>query len=238
MSQLSSRHPPVILDSTRKADAFRERFAKVLNAALDRHDDVPMGHGRLSAAAALFGVSTNTAHGWLQGRALPEIWRIPEIAKVLNASIDELISGATAPAFPIDESHAALELHDQSGTEDSYGIYLPPETLEQTPIRSGCKLMRIQNNDMSGYVGVGDLVIYDPHIRRIGLGGAIYVFKFNGSLLVRRASKNLQGAIRVSCDSLPSADDLMQLDDFSPDENVVGKITIVGRVIGRINLQP
>ncbi len=216
--------------------AFRERFAKTLNAALDRHATIPTGHGRLVASATLLGVSTNTAHGWLQGRALPEIWRIPEIARMLDIPLDELVSGATTSALELDERYSVLELHDQSSLSESCGIYLLPEALERIAIPPGCRLMRIQNDDLSGFAVRNDLVIYDPCVRTIGVGSGIYVLQLDGGLLIRRADRSLHGSIRISCDNPRMPEDVMQADDFASEDAEVGKIFVIGKAVGRINL--
>jgi transcriptional regulator with XRE-family HTH domain len=69
-----------------------EAFAERLRHMLDRAD-FPSGRARTGALADRYAVSRETARKWLTGLALPELTRIIELAKDLDASFEWLATG-------------------------------------------------------------------------------------------------------------------------------------------------
>lgn len=219
------------------AERFRAFFAAKLNESLDSHFHIPKGYGRVAAVASLFNISTNTANGWLKGQSLPELWRMPGIAKLLDIGVEELVGGDSINPMSIDDNYVALDVHDQGAPEDSASVYLQPGTLKQFRIPSGCQIMLVQTEEMEGFVGRGDAVIYNPSVKRICTGNDVYVLKNAGYLLLRRAHRNLRNEIRLSCDGLAVPEEVFQATDFTSKEDDADKIYVVGQVIGRILIQ-
>lgn len=90
------------------AQAFAVRFGEALTAA-----GVPDDRHRRSWVARKFGVSVESARKWLTGEALPQPFRIAEIAKTLGVSPSWLQYGEDAAGLMISEperSYNALEL--------------------------------------------------------------------------------------------------------------------------------
>jgi len=78
----------------------RTEFSARLNEALDQCGIAPKGRGRQVAVAKLFDVSQKGARKWLEGEAIPNTKRIPEIAARLNTSTEWLLTGREFKSTP------------------------------------------------------------------------------------------------------------------------------------------
>lgn len=216
------------------AEQFRAFFATKLNESLDNHFHIPKGYGRVAAVASLFNISTNTANAWLKGHSLPELWRMPGIAKLLNVGVEELLGGGSVSPMSIDDNYVSLDVHSQGSTADGTALYLQPGTLKQLRIPSGCQIMLVQTDEMAGFASTGDAVIYNPGVKRIGTNNEVYVLKSGDHLLLRRAHRNLRNEIRLSCEDPSIPHEVFQATDFTSNEESTDKIYVVGQVVGRI----
>lgn len=216
------------------SESFREQFAANLHAALDHLEDMPRHHGRIKAAARVFGVSGNTMTGWLKGTSLPEIWRLPEIARKLDTTIDQLMTGDFATPSLINEQYAMISIHGQQDGEESQAIYALPETLQFMKLSRDMPWMRVESADMEGLVSVGDFVIYDPSACDIGTTSAVFVLSACGSTVIRRACRTLRGQIVLSCDHPHMPDEMLTDADFTEAKHDRSKIVVLGRVIGKM----
>lgn len=220
-----------------ETDSFRRQFSINLNTALDHLDYMPRSHGRITAAAQLLGVSINTMTGWIKGTSLPEIWRMPEIARKLHTTVDQLITGDFSTPGLIDEQYAVVGIHGQHEPEDSFSIYALPETLSFLNLARDVKLMRVDSSDLEDSVKPGDFVIYDPSYQTLGNTSAIFVLQVSGSVLLRRICRTLRGQIILSCDTPHIPDETLTDEDFTVDYSEPGKIRILGKVTGTLALQ-
>ena len=212
---------------------FRKLFAERLHAALDRHNHIPKGHGRVLASAALFGVTRLTVTKWLNGDGLPDLWRLPLLAKLLNVDVNELVGGSTNPMV-IDDRYASIGLHSQDDPDAVGQLFLQPSSLAQAGLLPGCMLMQLNTNDMAAYVSVGDMVIYNPGVKWIDTGTAVYVFKVQGRYVLRRAARTLRGDIILTNDADNTQESFRGEDFTSEPDNPAGLIYVVGRVVGRV----
>ncbi len=223
-------------ETTQAERDFRRLFAERFNTALDRHVHIPRGHGRGQAVAALFSITRATAGKWLGGDGLPELWRLPQIAQLLNVDVNELVGGTTSP-MTIDDRYVTLEMHDQDNPEEMAPIFLQPSSLQRTGLTPGCMLMQVTSNDMLGYVSVGDLVIYNPGVKWISTGSDVYIFRVQGRYVLRRAARTLRGEILLSNDA-NSTQESFKGEDFTSEPNASPEqIYVVGRVVARILLR-
>lgn len=216
------------------SERFRKHFSANLNAALDQLDDVPVGYGRVTTAAHMLGVSANTMNAWLKGVSLPEIWRLPEIARRLDTTVDQLITGDFAAPSLIDEQYAMISVHGQSTPDDAQTVFALPETLRFLRISRDTRLMRIETGDMEGFASPGDFVIYDPSVRQVGMAGGVFVLSAHGQTLVRRACRTIRNQLILSCDNPHIPDESLTDEDFSDFEERSGKICVLGQVVGKI----
>lgn len=223
----------VSIPGNEDSESFRKRFSANLAAALDQLQDIPSGYGRVTTAAQLLGVSANTMNAWLKGSSLPEIWRLPEIARRLDTTVDQLITGDFATPGLIDEQYAMITVHGQNALDDAQNIYALPETLRFLRINRDMRLMRIETTDMEGFVSPGDLVIYDPRARQIGMTTGIFLLSAYGHLLVRRGCRTIRGQILLSCENPHMPDESLTEHDFSTDEHG-DKLCIIGQIVGKI----
>ncbi len=72
--------------------------SKRINAALDTIPRIPKGRGRISAASQIFGESQHSVRLWLVKNAdgkmgMPDIKKIPNVAKILDVNIEWLLTG-------------------------------------------------------------------------------------------------------------------------------------------------
>lgn len=75
-------------NSTNPYAGFGERLQEACNAA-----DIPRGRERSGSLALRFGVTPEAVRQWLNGRAVPEVSRLLELAEELECSLDWLLQG-------------------------------------------------------------------------------------------------------------------------------------------------
>ncbi len=225
--------PPLETSTHDEGDAFRRLFAERFNDALDQHAAIPKQYGRVQAVATLFGISRNTSAKWLDGEAVPELWRLPNISRLLNVDVAELIG---CPALPgsIDESYVSIDIHDQDAPGDLAVFYLHSNTLMNLGLPPGCKLMQVTSNDMNGYVNIGDAVIYSPGIKRIGTGNDVYIFRIGEGYVLRRARRTLRDEIHVTSEVQGILPEIFKGSSFTPDIDDKEHIFVVGQVVARL----
>lgn len=214
---------------------FRRQFAANFNAALDRRGSIPPGYGRVTAVAQLFDVSQNTATAWVRGDGVPELFRLPEIAKTLNTTVEQLVMGdAGTGAHIVDEQYAVIDLHPDN-TADGHAIYTLPETLRDIGLPRDVKMMRVQSEDMEPYLRTGDIVVYDPRVTRIQTNG-VYVLHVNDKFVVRRAQSGLKKEVRLICDNAKFSEEVLAPEDFADAPDDSGRVAVVGQVLARVLL--
>lgn len=215
---------------------FRKLFAERFNAALDRHAHIPQVYGRGQAVSALFGITRATAGKWLNGEGLPELWRLPHLARLLNVDVNELVGGTASPMM-IDDRYVSIDVHEQDSPQELASVFLQPSTLQRVGFSPGCLLMRVSSNEMVGYVGVGDVVIYNPGVKWISTGADVYVFRVQGRYVLRRATRTLRGEVVLSCET-NNSQELFKGEDFTSEVNQDSAlIYVVGCVVARIILR-
>ena len=215
-------------DKSLRQKAFRKQFAENLNAALDRRGAIPVGYGRVTAVAELFGVSQNTAANWLRGEGVPELARLPEIAETLNTTVEQLVVGAPSTgAHVIDEQYTVVDIH--GGSEDeAHALYLLPEALRELGLPRGVTAMKVSADDMDPYVRPGDVVFYDPRVTRVHANG-VYLLRIRDALVVRRIQRGSVDGLRLICDNERFGSETV------PESTLdTGAIEVVGLVVGRL----
>lgn len=231
---MTSTPPEAPRPETAQAEQdFRRLFAEQFNAALDRHAHIPRGHGRGQAVAALFGITRATAGKWLSGEGLPDLWRLPHMAQLLNVDVNELVGGSTN-AMLIDDRYITLQMHGQDAPDETVSLFLQPGTLQRTGIAPGCLLMQVTATDMPGFAPVGDLVVYNPGIKWFGTGSDVYVLRVQGRYVLRRAVRTLRGEILLSADGGQMQETFNPTDFTSDPASNGAQIYVVGRVVARV----
>ncbi len=222
-------------ETTQAETDFRRMFAERFNTALDRHAHIPRSHGRGQAVASLFGITRATAGKWLNGEGLPELWRLPSIAKLLNVDVNELVGGSTNP-MTIDDRYVSIDMHDQDNPDEVVQLFLQPSSMQRAGLSTGCMLMQVSTNDMAGYVSTGDMVIYNPGVKWINPGTDVYIFRVQGRYVMRRASRTLRGDIVLSSEA-DNTQEMFKGEDFTSEPNNTSLIYVVGRVLARVLLR-
>lgn len=89
-------------------------------------------------------------------RRRAELFRLPEIAKTLNTTVEQLVMGdAGSGAHIVDEQYAVIDLHPDN-TEEGHAIYTLPETLRDIGLPRDVRMMRVQAEDMEPYLRSGE----------------------------------------------------------------------------------
>lgn len=216
-----------------KQKLFRKRFADHLNAALDRRGAIPSGYGRVIGVAELFGVSQNTAANWLKGDGVPELSRLPEIAEILGTTVEQLVVGDRgAGAHAIDERYVMIDMHEDNDPE-GHSWYTLPETLRSLGWPNDVRMLVIGNDDMAPYVKRGDVVVYDPRVRKLQTSG-VFVLQVDDRCIVRRVQRGIKRNVRLICDNPAFDDEILDEAEFADDPQAATGIKVVGYVVGRI----
>lgn len=218
-----------------KQTAFRKQFATNLSTALDRRGTIPSGYGRVVGVAELFGVSQNTAANWLKGDGVPELYRLPEIAETLGTTVEQLVVGDRGTGtHVIDECYVMVDMHEDDGV-GGYSWYTLPETLRSIGLPNGIKMLQVRNDDMAQYVNSGDVVLYDPRVKRIQANG-VFVLQIGDRFIVRRVQRGIKQNIRLICDNPLFDDEILDESEFAESDQDGGQsqIVVAGQVIGRI----
>ena len=218
-----------------KQKAFRKQFAENLNAALDRRGAIPSGYGRVVGVAELFGVSQNTAANWLKGDGVPEVSRLPEIADILGTTVEQLVVGDHGQStHVIDENYVMVDMHEE-GSLGGYSWYTLPETLRSLGLPKDIKMLQVSSDDMAPYVSSGDVVIYDPRVRRIQANG-VFVFQIGERFVVRRVQRGIKGDIRLTCDNPSFEDEVLGEVDLDVSAQQGSRVSVAGQVVGRLSV--
>ncbi len=216
-----------------KQKAFRKQFADNLNGALDRRGAIPSGYGRVIGVAELFGVSQNTAANWLKGEGVPELSRLPEIAEILGTTVEQLVVGDRGTGTHIiDEHYVMVDMHEEDSLE-GHSWYTLPETLRSIGLPNDLKMLQIGNDDMAPFISRGDVVLYDPRVKRIQ-GNGVFVLQIGDRFVVRRVQRGLSQGIRLICDNTLFGDELLDESVTAELDHGVGRVVVVGHVIGRL----
>lgn len=219
-------------------DAFRLSFARNLTHALNSSQVVPESEvNKVEIVAGLLQTDASIVASWLSGRSLPDALDLHKIAKLLHVSIDDLINPGRqrrSEIQAIDEEYHCITVHDSS-TSEGYSIYTLPETLRHLKLPRCTSMLSIGDDSMSPLFRFGDIVIYDFRVTSFASNG-LYVLRGQDGYYVRRVVKTAQNAITL----LPENKDYFPSDhastDFTGNPEMEGKILIVGRVVGRMNV--
>lgn len=198
------------------ADNPNTAFSQRLNIALDVAGVPPKGSGRQIVVAKMFGVSQKGARKWLEGEAIPNTKRLPEIARKLGVRGEWLLTGQgpmrTAPPGP-----EVLTSPPTAEAADGEAIVIPrfciaasagggcwPQddqvveqiTLKQSWLRrmfpavslAALAVMSVHGDSMSPTLRDGDLMLIDRSVEEVGPEG-VYVLTIEGDLYVKRVQR-------------------------------------------------
>ena len=185
--------------------------------------------------AELFGVSQNTAANWLKGDGVPELSRLPEIADILGTTVEQLVVGDHGQStHVIDENYVMVDMHEE-GSLGGYSWYTLPETLRSLGLPKDIKMLQVSSDDMAPYVSSGDVVIYDPRVRRIQANG-VFVFQIGERFVVRRVQRGIKGDIRLKCDNPLFEDEVLDEMDLDESAQQGSRVSVAGQVVGRLSV--
>jgi len=132
----------------------------------------------------------------------------------------------------VDERYVSIDVHAADSVVGSSWHTLP-ETLRSLGLANDIKMLHISNSDMAPFVNQGDVVIYDPRVKRI-LANGIYVLTIEKRFIVRRVQRGLKQSFRLICDNPAFNDEVFESSEFTEHAQDGGGIAIVGQVVGRL----
>lgn len=230
---------PENTDINEAKKAFRQKFAANLNAALDQAGSIPAGYGRVVAVAELFKISQTTAAIWLKGDGVPELHRLPDIARLLGTTLEQLVYGSdfVDTHSIVDERYVPISLIDSEDHDITGGhvLYTLPETLRFLRLPNDVQMLLIDNDDMIPTLNKGDVVLYDPRVQKVQTNG-LFVLGVDGRYIVRRIQRSsIKRTIRLSCDNKTLEDENIAEEDLNDHEKSTG-ISVCGYVVGQLTL--
>jgi phage repressor protein C with HTH and peptisase S24 domain len=95
------------------------------------------------------------------------------------------------------------------------------------------KMLQVKNDDMAPFVSNGEVVIYDPRVKRIQSNG-VFVLRIGEQFIVRRVQRGIKQNIRLICDNALFDDEVFEESDFSEAAFGDEKIVVAGQVVGRM----
>ena len=96
-------------------------------------------------------------------------------------------------------------------------------------------MLQVSSDDMAPYVNSGDVVIYDPRVRRIQANG-VFVFQIGERFVVRRVQRGIKGDIRLKCDNPLFEDEVLDEMDLDESAQQGSRVSVAGQVVGRLSV--
>lgn len=219
-------------------DTFRMTFARSLTMALNASQIVPEKEvNKVEILSGLLQTDASIVASWLSGRTLPDALDLHKIAKLLKISVDDLINPGRQRSndhHQIDEEYHCITVHDAS-SPDGYSLYTLPETLRYLKLPRCCSMFTVGDDSMSPLFRIGDIVVYDYRVTAFASSG-LYVLRGPDGYFVRRVVRSNPTHVSI----IPENKDYFPSDyamtDFTGNPETEGKILIVGRVVGRMNV--
>lgn len=219
-------------------DAFRLSFARSLTMALNSSQVVPENEvNKVEVLASLLQTDASIVASWLSARTLPDALDLYKIAKLVHVSVDDLINPGRqrkSELQSIDEDYHCITVHDASSSE-GYSLYTLPETLRHLKLPRCSSMFTIGDDSMSPLFRMGDIVVYDYRVTSFASNG-LYVLRGADGYFVRRVVRTNPTQVSL----IPENKDYFPSDyamtEFTGNPEMEGKILIVGRVVGRMNV--
>lgn len=136
--------------------------------------------------AANFGISAQAVSKWENDVACPDIGILPELARTLNVSVDELLSGEPVPAVVLvpeaerkDLSEMMLRIVVNSSGGDRVRVNLPM-ALIQAALEMGMEMPQISGNEALKNIDLRQII---ELVRRGAMGNLVEVESHDGDIV-------------------------------------------------------
>lgn len=224
---------------TSELDMFHQMFARNLAVALNTHNAVSgsesMNEEKL---ASMLNIARAVVSDWISGHTLPDAWHLQKLSKLLNVPSDTLInpnlSASQTPPL-MSENYHCITIHDEKSA-DKYAVYALPETLRHLNLPRNTMMLLVSNDDMVPMFKPGDIAIYDPRGNTVMTNG-IYVLRSQGKPIIRQIQKKTgSDEATLLCENRAMSGISISSADLTNNPETEGKIFVMGRVLGRINI--
>lgn len=194
-------------------------FAKRLNESLDKIGFAAKGKGRQVQLADQFKISHESVRKWLSGKSMPEISKIPELAKFLNVTPEWLLYGNTKIVFSnlqqamdhpwnivpliswdevIDHSDITKSFKKNPNIRQQVGVY--------AELSQNSFAVILDDDSMFPRFKSGDILVSDPDYREHNLHIGIYYIRSIGRAVCRQIKITSDKKILVAHN--PAYDDI------------------------------
>lgn len=136
--------------------------------------------------AANFSISAQAVSKWENDVACPDIGILPELARTLNVSVDELLSGEPVPAVVLvpeaerkDLSEMMLRIVVNSSGGDRVRVNLPM-ALIQAALEMGMEMPQISGNEALKNIDLRQII---ELVRRGAMGNLVEVESHDGDIV-------------------------------------------------------
>lgn len=228
-------------------------FARRLDTAL-RHAGIPPNRQRLKRVATMFGVSREAARKWLAGETMPDMKRIPEIARELHVRAEWLLTeeppmavGAegsspegTAPGRPLGGEYSFIPMLEPehvslsagNGSSVSYEV-ISQELAFRTswlknrriPVTTS-RILTVRGDSMAPFLMDGDVVLIDTS-DTVVQNYKIYAVAVGDELRIKRLYRRPDGTLVMHSDN----------PNWTPREELITRADLEAglvRIIGRM----
>lgn len=215
----------------------KAQFAEALRILLTNHGVPASQQGRLKATTELTGRPRSTVQRWLSAQSLPNIDDQFLLCDILKCSLDQLLGRIPATREILDQIPTSrLHYFSESGNID---IEIPTSLFPFLDEEHDVAVLRVSNHEASGYAELNDRVFFDLADTEIR-SGAVYVLRIANRLVVRRLFVRIDSRIEIRCfnDNFPTEVFDATAIVTTESEDGVAPITLLGRVIAKLNFSP
>ena len=191
--------------------------------------------------AEKLGAHKNTLAAWERDERLPDagaLIKLLELFPKLNPNWLLMGRGTREVSQPVDVGYVKAPCHQVESGADREALVVSEQVVDYVSFRMDWlqgvlglspktfTVIEVKGDSMRPTLGDGDIVVVDLQTTRIE-DNAIYVIQFNGSLLVKRIQRKLDGSVVIRNDNPLYEPEILssaQADDL----NVFGRVVWMG----------
>lgn len=200
------------------------------------------------------GVNRNTVGAYERGERLPEVDYLARFARETDSNFAELlglrlqavpglgssdIQSATVSAVPTIDDFVLVPRYDIRASAGHGAVVHSEQVVDHLAFREewvrnalgvgekDLALITVKGDSMEPTLSNGDLILIDTHRQAIG-ENSIYVIRYDGELLVKRAQRRLDGTIVIKSDNSAYEPEIVEPKQV-PKLGVIGRVVWAGR---------
>ena len=186
----------------------KDAFSRRLNYLLDLENAPPKGKGRLSYLANQFSVKNQSVRKWLEGKSLPDVYRLVDIARHFRVNLEWLLLGDGSSiasnenkAWPNGERSKFISvpvliwddlpnwqeaLASSSYDQESQTFWADFDFPSRDGTPPKAYALRITDEEMQPRYQLGSIILVAPHIKPIHKNIVVYWIAEEGRAVCRQ----------------------------------------------------